>query len=86
MFLSDILSLLPSTLSTYYALHYSNSKLLIHDVVDIKVHFDKLCLHLEDVLVADVTMCYLLGVFRGKRNKSRLVDAFRKQEVGNLNA
>ena len=28
---------------------------MVHDVVDIEVHFDKLRLHLEDVLVADVT-------------------------------
>ena len=28
---------------------------MVHDVVDIEVHFDKLCLNLEDVLVADVT-------------------------------
>ena len=27
----------------------------MHDVVDIEAHFDKLCLNLEDVLVADVT-------------------------------
>ena len=27
----------------------------MHDVVDIEMHFDKLCLNLEDVLVADVT-------------------------------
>ena len=28
---------------------------MVRDVVDIEVHFDKLRLHLEDVLVADVT-------------------------------
>ena len=28
---------------------------MVHEVVDIKVHFDKLRLRLEDVLVADVT-------------------------------
>ena len=28
---------------------------MVHDVVDIEVHFDKLRLRLEDVLVADVT-------------------------------
>ena len=36
-------------------LNASGGEIVVHDVVDIEVHFDKLCLNLEDVLVADVT-------------------------------
>ena len=50
---------------TVTLLNASGGEIVAHDVVDIEVHFDKLCLNLEDVLVADVTLtCYLLGVLR----------------------
>ena len=69
---------------TVTLLNASGGEIVVHDVVDIEVHFDKL--HLEDVLVADVTFnvlspwsaaekgwrthLYRTGsrMFRGKRN------------------
>ena len=40
--------------------HSSGGEIVVHDVADIEVHFGKLRLHLEDVLVS--------RMFRGKRN------------------
>ena len=40
---------------TVTLLNASGGEIVVRDVVDIEVHFDKLCLNLEDVLVADVT-------------------------------
>ena len=44
---------------TVTLLNASGGEIVVHDVVDIEVHFDKLRLHLEDVLVADVTFTVL---------------------------
>ena len=46
---------------TVTLLNASGGEIVVHDVVDIEVHFDKLRLHLEDVLVADVTFNVLCG-------------------------
>ena len=40
---------------TVTLLNASGGEIVVHEVVDIEVHFDKLRLRLEDVLVADVT-------------------------------
>ena len=53
---------------TVTLLNASGSEIVVHEVVDIEVHFDKLRLHLEDVLLRRRARGPHHRMFRGKRN------------------